>query len=299
MKFLITGANGLLAQKIIKQIQETQGQFLATSLGGNRNPEVSSLDYQSLDITNDIEVNKVVLAYKPDVVINTAAMTNVDRCEKELEACYAINTKAVGFLADASFAVGAQFIHLSTDFIFDGKAGPYKETDTPNPLSIYGKSKLDAEILLQTHKVKSAVVRTMVVYGKGHNLSRNNIILWLYDSLSQGKKINLVNDQFRAPAWADDLAWACLKIAQLKVDGVYNISGPETLAINTIGLRMARYFNFDEDLINTIDSVGLSAPAERPPKTGFVLEKAIADLGFKPHNLEQTFERLFPSREKL
>lgn len=294
MRILITGSNGLLGQKIVAQLQAKSIDFLASSAGDNRNPELAKQAYQKLDVTKEAEVNEIIKNYKPTAVINTAAMTNVDLCEKEKEACFLLNTQAVEYLAEACEQINAQLIHLSTDFIFDGKAGPYAETDEPNPLSEYGKSKLDAEHILEQHRVKSTILRTMVVYGKGHNLSRNNIILWLYGELQKGASVKLVNDQYRAPTYADDLAWACIKAAEQKVEGVFNIAGPETLAISEIGFRMARHFGFDEKLINVISSDGLAAPASRPPKTGFILTKAADIMAYKPHSLEQTFDLLFP-----
>ena len=294
MRILITGSNGLLGQKIVAQLIDKSIDFLATSAGDNRNPELPSQAYHKLDVTQESAVSEIIKNYKPTAVINTAAMTNVDLCEKEKEACFLLNTQAVEYLANACELVNAQLVHLSTDFIFDGEDGPYKETDEPNPLSEYGKSKLDAEHILEHHQVKSTILRTMVVYGKGHNLSRNNIILWLYGELQKGASVKLVSDQHRAPTYANDLAWACIEAVSHKVEGVFNISGPETLPISEIGFRMAKHFNFDEKLINVIRSESLAAPAVRPPKTGFILTKAADILAYKPLTLEQTFDLLFP-----
>jgi len=148
-KILITGSNGLLGQKLVKQlVNSDEFEFLATSSGTNRIEKFKNIPYQSLDITNQEEINAVFESYKPDIVINTEAMTNVDTCEGDRENCWDLNVNAVKYLFEASKKVKAHFIHLSTDFIFDGENGPYKEDDTPNPLSYYGESKWAAEKIL-------------------------------------------------------------------------------------------------------------------------------------------------------
>ena len=136
MKILITGSNGLLGQKLLHKLRiDTNVELIATSLGENRLSSKNGYTYFSLDITNNDAVAKLIAREKPQVVINTAAMTNVDLCEDEKQACDALNVSAVQYLADACEKVGAHLIQISTDFIFDGEDGPYKEEDKPNPLS--------------------------------------------------------------------------------------------------------------------------------------------------------------------
>ena len=140
MKILITGSNGLLGQKLVKLLANKEGiNLLATSTGENRIKAITGFDYISLDITNKLQVEQVFNQFKPNVVINTAAMTNVDACEDKKEECWNLNVNAVKNLIEASEKHQTHLIHLSTDFIFDGENGPYKEEDKPNPLSYYGE----------------------------------------------------------------------------------------------------------------------------------------------------------------
>ena len=141
MKILITGSNGLLGQKIVSQLTKQNINYLATSLGVNRNSKCSNANYKSIDITDENQIKEVIDVYKPTHIINTAAITNVDFCEDNVELCQKVNIAAVQCLYDISEVNKIHFIHLSTDFIFDGKDGPYQENDIPNPLSIYAKSK--------------------------------------------------------------------------------------------------------------------------------------------------------------
>ncbi len=289
MKILITGSNGLLGQKIVRQAQKKGITFLATSKGENRNSDCPTENYQSLDICKEDDIAFVFTDFQPTHVIHTAAITNVDSCELNPEECELVNVTATRYLFEASQKINAHFQLLSTDFIFDGEKGNYKETDEPNPLSVYAKSKVDGEaILLKADYRNSSIVRTIIVYGIGNNLSRNNIICWAKEALGKGQEMNIIDDQFRAPTWADDLAWACLRICELNKTGIYHISGPETLSIYSIVERVANFYKLSTESLTKTDSSTLNQPAKRPPRTGFDLTKSRNELGYNPKTLEET-----------
>lgn len=289
MKILITGSNGLLGQKIVRQALKKGIIFLATSKGENRNPDCPSENYQSLDICKEDDIAFLFTDFQPTHVIHTAAITNVDACELNPEECELVNVIASRYLFEASQKINAHFQLLSTDFIFDGEKGNYKETDEPNPLSVYAKSKVDGEALLLNSDYKNhSIVRTIIVYGIGNNLSRNNIICWAKEALGKGQEMNIIDDQFRAPTWADDLAWACLRICELNKTGIYHISGPETLSIYSIVERVANFYKLSTDSLTKTDSSTLNQPAKRPPRTGFDLSKSRNELGYNPKTLEET-----------
>lgn len=293
MKILITGSNGLLGQKLIAQLKKSNIEFLATSQGENRNPDCPAVNYESLDITNKLQVQEVVNNFLPNVIIHTAAMTNVDACEKDPENCKKINVDGTKHLFEAAVELNAQFISLSTDFVFDGENGPYKEDDKRNPLSVYAQSKVDAEDLLLKSEYKNwNIVRTIIVFGKGHNLSRSNIVLWAYDALKKGDPLNIVDDQYRAPTWADDLAWACIKMATSKKTGIFHICGPKTYSIYELVLAIGAHYKLPTNQINRTSSNSLNQAAKRPPKTGFILDKAREELGYNPLKLEQSLDAL-------
>ena len=229
-KILVTGSNGLLGQKLIeKLVNNTKFEIIATAKGLNRLPFQTGYKYFPLDITVEKEILDLFEREKPDIVIHTAAMTNVDLCETEKDECWKLNVKAVEYIINACQSSDSFLIHLSTDFIFDGLDGPYTEEGVANPLSFYGWSKYAAEKLVLNSSIKWAIARTVLVYGIAHDMSRSNIILWVKNSLETGKSIKVVNDQWRTPTLAEDLADGCILIAEQEAKGIYNISGKDLL----------------------------------------------------------------------
>ncbi len=289
-KILITGSNGLLGQKIVHNIlskRKDSYELLATSKGRNRISLRTGYKYATLDISNAKEVEGLFSKFQPDVVINTAAMTNVDECEEKKELCRVLNVNSVLNLIRSSKMVNAHLIHLSTDFIFDGENGPYSEYDTANPLSFYGQSKYDAEKRIQESDISWSIVRTIIVYGVGEKLSRSNIVLWAKEALEKEQLLRIVNDQFRSPTLAEDLAEGCLLIADKQKKGIFHISGKDLMSILELVKRVAKYFNLSTSGISETSSNALSQTAKRPPKTGFILDKAYNELGYSPHAFEE------------
>jgi len=288
MKILITGSNGLLGQKLLHKLRKDYFvELIATSKGCNRVTERSNYTYFDLDITNNDAVAQLISSEKPQVVINTAAITNVDLCEDEKKACDNLNVDAVKYLADACLKVDAHLIQISTDFIFDGEDGPYSEEDEPNPLSYYGLSKLKSEQLLQAHSVKWTVLRTIIVFGVGENLSKGNIVIWAKGALEKGDPLNIIDDQFRAPTLAEDLADICILAAKKKALGIFNASGKDIMSIYEIVETIAKHYGNSTDNLNKISTATLNQKAIRPAKTGFILDKSINELGYKPHSFEE------------
>jgi dTDP-4-dehydrorhamnose reductase len=235
-----------------------------------------------MDITVPEEVYSVIGSVAPNTIIHSAAMTNVDQCELNQEACIEINVKATASLVAAAERVKAHFIFVSTDFIFSGEDGPYEEEAVAAPVNFYGESKLQGEQLVINSKTSWAIARTVLVYGIANDLSRSNIILWVKSSLEAGKTIQVVDDQFRTPTLAEDLALGCILIAKHRATGIYNISGAELLTPYEMAIQTADYFDLNKDLINKTDSTKFTQPARRPLKTGFIIDKARKQLGYEP-----------------
>jgi len=290
MIYLITGSNGLLGQKILKKLTDDNSHVIATSKGANRNIKNDFYIYESLDITDEKKVIKVLTYYKPDIVFNTAAMTNVDLCEEKKDLCDNLNIHAVNYLADSCLNIDAHLIHISTDFIFDGKDDPYSEDDLPNPLSYYGESKYKSEKLLITHNCKSSILRTIVLFGVADNLTKSNIVLWAKEQLETNNEINIIDDEYRAPTLAEDLAEACISVAKNNAFGIFHVSGKDLMSIYDLVINIANFFKFDVTLVNRINSKALNQKAKRPRKTGFILDKAKNILNYNPHTFIECLE---------
>lgn len=288
IKILVTGSNGLLGQKITDLLLPNNAyELIASSKGANRHPISTNYVYEEIDVTDYTDLERVISKHQPNAVIHTAAMTNVDQCETEKEACIKLNVTAVEHLIKLAEKYGFYLVHLSTDFVFDGEAGPYKESDEPKPLSYYGQSKLDAENLLLNSDIRYSILRTIIVYGVAADMSRSNIVLWAKGALEKGNPIKVVNDQYRMPTLAEDLAKACILAIDKKAQGIYHISGKDYMSVIEMVRRIAKFFKLDDSIIEETDSSTLNQAAKRPPRTGFVLDKAIQDLGYAPHSFEE------------
>jgi len=288
MKILITGSNGLLGQKLVHQLKADETvELIATARGENRLNDQNGYRYYSMDISDLSSILEVFEAEKPEVVIHTAAMTHVDQCEQDKEGCLKLNVEAVQYMIAACSKYQSHLVHLSTDFIFEGNEGPLDEDAIPAPISFYGESKLRAEQLIQASSLSHAILRTVLVYGVAENMSRSNIVLWAKGALAKGAPINVVNDQYRTPTLAEDLAQGSILAAKQKAQGIYNISGPDFFNIIDMVKEIARFWGLDESLINEVSSDTLNQPAKRPPKTGFKIDKAKRELGYVPHNFQE------------
>jgi len=297
IKVIITGSNGLLGQSLLNLLLEEKEKYqvFGFSRGKNRSGR-EDFSYIDIDITDPIFLKKSIKEIKPNFIINTAAMTEVDVCEIKKDACDLINVSVVKWLTQLADELKIHLIHLSTDFVFDGVKGYYKETDIPNPLSYYGLSKVKAEEFLIESKIDFTILRTILVYGKVFDMSRSNIVLWVKEMLSKGEEITIVDDQFRMPTYVRDLALACKISIEKKAKGIYHISSNELLSVFEIAQEIATVFNLEKRLIKPISSSSLNQIGARPPKTGFDLSKTNKELQFYPMSFK---EGLLKFREKL
>jgi dTDP-4-dehydrorhamnose reductase len=292
IKVVVTGSNGLLGQSLINLLLKEKEVYkvFGLSRGDNRSGR-DDFSYVSIDITNEKKLKEILLETEPNVIINTAAMTQVDDCENNRQSCDLLNVSVVEWLGEISEKIEAHLIHLSTDFIFDGIKGNYKETDVPNPLSYYGVSKLKSEEVLINSKISYTILRTILVFGKVYDMSRSNIVLWVKSMLEKGKEITIVDDQFRSPTYVEDLALACKIAMDKKAKGIFNVSSNELLSVYEIVQQIADVFHLDKKLIKPISTSSLNQTAPRPAKTGFDLSKTNRVLEFCPESFKESLEK--------
>jgi dTDP-4-dehydrorhamnose reductase len=286
-RILITGSNGLLGQKLVEIFSRGNNyNLLLTSKEKTSVFDEATLPYLLLDTTQKQAVRNALDEFEPDFIINTAAITDVDLCETDRETAWRTNVSSVENLVQSAKLIGAHLIQLSTDYVFDGKAGPYSELDRPNPLSYYGRTKLAGENIIHTNGVNATIVRTMVLYGFGYNV-RMNFALWLLRSFSEGTPMKIVDDQIGNPTLVDDLAYAILRIVELERRGTYHVAGPELVSRYDFALAFARIFRFEKKLVTPIKTSSLKQAAARPLKSGLITLKAETDLGIKLAGIEK------------
>jgi dTDP-4-dehydrorhamnose reductase len=287
-KILITGANGLLGQKLVSLLSKQQNcKLIATARGDARFLVPENITYQSLDITDADACVSVIGNYRPDAIIHAAAMTQVDACETERELCDSINIQGTRNMIRAIGNGNTHFVHISTDFIYEGDEEEYFEDSKVTPLSYYGESKWESEKLFKKVNFPYSILRTVLVYGVLEDLSRSNIVLWAKGALEKGKEINVVDDQYRCPTLAEDLALSCLQVIEENAIGVFHVSGKEFMSILELVIQIADYWKLDKNLINPIKTSSLNQAATRPVKTKLNINKAIKQFNYQPKSFSQ------------
>ncbi len=283
---LITGSNGLLGQTLVNKLLKSKYNIVALSRGLNRNINSSNYTYYNIDLRDAKKLHYIIEKEKPHYIINTAAITNVDYCESHRQECDEVNVDLVETLIKASEKIKAHLIHISTDFVFDGTKGYYKEEDATNPLNYYGLSKLKSEQLFKEATIPYTILRTILVFGVLPNLNQANILLWLLDKMKNKVPLTMVDDQLRMPTYVEDLASACLSSMELKKQGLYHISSNEMMNMYELAIKVATIFGFNTDLITAIPTTKLHQPAKRPLVTGFDIQKAQKELSFNPKKMD-------------
>ncbi|MCJ7508717.1 MAG: dTDP-4-dehydrorhamnose reductase [candidate division Zixibacteria bacterium] len=270
-KVLITGANGLLGQKIVGILSPAY-KILACDLG----PEFflsSKTSYNPLDIREKDKLMVLVKSFKSNWIINCASYTNVDGCEKNQTLAWSVNVDGVKNIVEVCQKLKINLIHFSTDYVFDGKNGPYGEEDKTAPIDFYGKTKLESERIIEHSHINFTIIRTNVLYGCGEKV-KSNFFLWVLENLRKNKKIKVVEDQYNNPTLAFNLAQIVKEIVDKDIFGLYHIGGRDWLSRFEFAQKIALSFGFDRDKIEPIQTSNLKQIAPRPLKGGLKIDKA-------------------------
>ncbi len=293
LRVLITGANGLLGQRLVEEFSR-YGRYDVLATGRDERPRFGNLSagYVRLDILRRADIEGLFADFTPHVVIHAAAMTNVDACERERALCWRTNVQATQYIIRACERYDSKLVFLSTDFVFDGQNGPYREDDLPNPVNYYGASKLTAENEVRASLLNWAIVRTALLYGTARNVNRPNFALWLLDRLRRGERVRVVVDQYRTPTYNVDLARGIEQLVRRNASGIYHLSGRELVSIYEFARQIAEVFELDPDQIQPCTSEELGQLARRPSRTGFIILKAETELGYRPRPLREALREL-------
>lgn len=279
MNILVLGAGSRTAAALIPMlIDETTDNLTVVSRRAvlSANPRVTSIE---ADITDRTTLRDIMMSTLPQAVVNLAAMTHVDRCETDRNECWLVNVTLVENIARFCRATDAHLIHVSTDYVFDGVRGPYTETDVPNPISYYGKSKLAGENVVSSAGIDATIIRTNVVYGPSPD--HPDFVRYVLQCIDQQQPINAASDQYSNPTYVDDLAEAIMRIIEKRRLGVYHVAGRDYLSRYDFARTIAETFKLPTDLINAVTTESLHLPARRPLRGGLVALKAESDLGME------------------
>ena len=288
-KILIIGANGFLGSAIlqlskIKEVRDLNYQFLAADIENSNIP--IDVTFYHIDITNPQDTLKKIEVISPDVILLTAAMTDVDQNEIYKELATTINTQGPKNVLEACKKPDSKLVFMSTDFIFDGisKEGNYNESDIPNPLSYYAKTKYDAEQAIINSEIEYTICRTAVLYG--WNKNKQNFITWIINKLKQNEPIQIITDQLNSPTFVKNLAEILIKLIEKDAKGIYHTVGDCTLNRYEMALKCADIFNLKKELISPIESI--EQKAIRPKNAGLNISKLKRLIGsdLKIYNLD-------------
>jgi dTDP-4-dehydrorhamnose reductase len=294
MNVLITGANGFLGHYLVKKLLQENYSVIATGKGESRLPfgDNGRFVYAPLDFTDPYAVHDVFDRYKPAVVIHAGAMGKPDECEAQQWQAYLVNVEGTVTLLMNAADQRSFFVYVSTDFVFDGSKGSYREEDKTGPVNYYGKTKQEAEEAVMEYEGDWAIVRTVLVYGQLLS-GRSNILTIVKDKLEQGQSYNVVDDQFRTPTYVEDLADGIVRIVNRQAKGIYHLSGEDLLTPYQMALLTADHLGLDKNLIHRATAADFSQPARRPANTSLIIEKAKQVLGYAPVSFEEGLKKMF------
>ena len=273
MRILATGANGLVGTKVLERLlQDPSDEPLAAYHRTRTNEYLGEIPFWWLDTTSADDVDRVLGEARPEAVIHAGALTNVDGAEKERDLAWASNAEATGILARACASRGIRLVYLSTEYVFDGTAGPYRETDPVNPLGWYAKTKEAGEQAVIAAGGSWAIARTTVIYGYAQHV-RANFVLWLVGKLRAGERVSIVDDQIGSPTLAENLAGMVIALAHSHENGVFNTAGADVLSRLDFSRRIAETFGLDAGLMDPTTTASLGQTAPRPLKAGLLMDK--------------------------
>ncbi|HEX7482326.1 MAG TPA: dTDP-4-dehydrorhamnose reductase [Candidatus Bathyarchaeia archaeon] len=287
MKLLITGASGLYGSKLAQ-------------MALSKNYEVYSSDIQSLsvygnfvklDISEKEHVDDTFKTIKPDVVVHAATLTDVDKCELNKELAWKINVEGTKNIVEATKNTGSFLIYISTDYVFDGEKGSYKETDVPNPINYYGVTKLKAEEIVKTQK-EYFIARPSVIYGSTPAAGKVNFALWLIETLRKRERVKIITDQWNTPTLNTNLAEMTLEVVERKLTGIYHLCGATRISRFEFAEQIADVFSLDKDLIDKVLSSQFTLPAKRPMDSSLDTSKAQQTLQHKPLEMDMALKQL-------
>ena len=281
LKFLVTGSAGLIGRQIVKDLSETHEVF---SCYDKSKPEYGNA--VKMDLLNHEMISNVLLETEPDVVIHLGAMTGVDLCEKEESMAFDVNAKSTQIIAQQCSILNTFLVYVSTDYVFDGNSGMYYESSTPKPLSIYGKSKLEGEKMIQTFSSDWCIARTSTPFGL--HPTKKSFPVWVIENLKKQKQIDVFPDQFTSPTYVPNLSKMLIEISERHLNGIFHAAGATKISRYEMARIISGKLNLDEKLLRDVSINELKLEAPRPKDSSLNISKADMILNEKPQKINQS-----------
>lgn len=281
MKIFVTGSTGLLGHLVVRLALNSGHEVLSSYIGQsptNGKPV-------KLDLLNLQSIQPTIAKLKPDAIIHTAAYTDVDACETNRDTARKLNTEATKQIAFAASEIDAHLTYISTDYIFDGEKGRYKEDDEPRPISYYGHTKLEGERHVQASSKEWCIVRTSAIYGWGGE--KKNFATWLLDNLSEKRQVKVVTDQYVSPTLNTNLAEMVLEISEKEFIGVLHTAGASRVSRYEFAIELAKVFGQDPNLIKQAKIEEMDWPAKRPKDSSLDVSRCTKLLKAKPLRISE------------
>jgi dTDP-4-dehydrorhamnose reductase len=287
LKLLITGASGLYGSKLAQMALSKNFEVYSSDI-----QELSVFgNFVKLDISGKTQVDETFKTIKPDFVVHAATLTDVDKCELNKTLAWKVNVEGTKNIVEAAKATGSFLIYISTDYIFGGETGRYKETDVPNPINYYGITKLKAEEIVKTQK-EYFIARPSVMYGSTPAVGKVNFALWIIENLRKGEHVKIVTDQWNTPTLNTNLAEMTLEVIERKLTGVYHLCGATRVSRFKFAEQIADVFSLDKSLIEKVLSSQFTLPAKRPMDSSLDTSKAQQTMQHKPLEMDMALKQL-------
>jgi dTDP-4-dehydrorhamnose reductase len=287
LKLLITGASGLYGSKLASRAIEKDFEVYSSDV-----QELSVYGtFVKLDVSNKELVNEVFKRVKPDVVVHAASLTDVDKCELNQDLAWKINVEGTKNIVEAAKNIDSSLIYISTDYVFNGEKGNYRESDEPAPINFYGLTKLKAEEVVKT-QAEYFIARPSVIYGSTPAAGKVNFVLWLIETLRKREHVNIITDQWVTPTLNTNLAEMTLEVIERRLTGTYHLCGATRVSRFEFAQLVADVFGLDKSLIDSALSSQFKWPAKRPMDSSLDTSKAQQTLQNKPLKIDDALKQL-------